>query len=554
MLDVSPAAHRSVAAEGPPLDFQQHLARLEAQGLVTRVARPINKDTELHPLVRWQFQGGLAENERRAFLFTNVVDGAGRRYDMPVAVGALGASPRIYSIGMGRPIEEIEPAWTNAIAHPLAPVRVIAPPCQELVIKGDDLRGQGKGLAALPVPISTPGFDAAPYLTATLCITRDPETGIRNMGTYRAALKATDRLGVRMAARLGGAGGYQHWRKYNKRKEPMPCAIVVGCAPVVMFTGPMKLALDLDEMAVAGALAGAPIRIAKCATIDLDVPADAEIVIEGLIDPELLEPEGPFGESHGHVALEDFNMSMQVTAITRKRAPIFVSIVSQVTPSESSVLKKVAYEPLFLAHLRDRLAVRGIRRVVMHEPLTNLRKVIFLQFAQGTIRSEIWRGLHGAATLLADCGKICIAVSQDIDPENADAIFWSLAYRANPIEDVHIAPYRAGGHGPKSGRGAEDSTLLIDATLKHAAPPLALPAREFMEQARAIWQELNLPALSPQPPWHGYSLGDWSDAWDIYARRAVTGNWEQSGSETHARRRGGVTPETPVREVEKGGK
>jgi UbiD family decarboxylase len=550
MLDVAPAARRSVTAEGPPLDFQQHLARLEAQGLVTRIDRPINKDTELHPLVRWQFQGGLAESERRAFLFTNVIDGAGRRYDMPVAVGALGASPRIYSIGMGRPIEEIEPAWTNAIAHPLAPVRVSAPPCQEVVIKGDELRRQGKGLAALPVPISTPGFDAAPYLTATLCITRDPETGIRNMGTYRAALKATDRLGVRMAARLGGAGGYQHWRKYNKRKEPMPCAIVVGCAPVVMFTGPMKLALDLDEMAVAGALAGAAIRIARCATIDLDVPADAEIVIEGLIDPELLEPEGPFGESHGHVALEDFNMSMQVTAITRKRAPIFVSIVSQVTPSESSVLKKVAYQPLFLAHLRDRLAVRGIRRVVMHEPLTNLRKVIFLQFAQGTIRSEVWRGLHGAATLLPDCGKICIAVSQDIDPENADAIFWSLAYRSNPIEDVHIAPYRAGGHGPKSGRGAEDSTLLIDATLKHAAPPLALPAREFMEQARAIWQELNLPALSPQPPWHGYSLGDWSEVWDVYARRAVAGDWQQSGSETYARRRGGVTPETPVREVE----
>jgi UbiD family decarboxylase len=549
MLDVAPAARRSGTAEGPPLDFQQHLARLEAQGLVTRIDRPINKDTELHPLVRWQFQGGLAESERRAFLFTNVIDGAGRHYDMPVAVGALGASPRIYSIGMGRPIEEIEPAWTNAIAHPLAPVRVSAPPCQEVVIKGDELRGQGKGLAALPVPISTPGFDAAPYLTATLCITRDPETGIRNMGTYRAALKATDRLGVRMAARLGGAGGYQHWRKYNKRMEPMPCAIVVGCAPAVMFTGPMKLALDLDEMAVAGALAGAPIRIARCATIDLDVPADAEIVIEGLIDPELLEPEGPFGESHGHVALEDFNMSMQVTAITRKRAPVFVSIVSQVTPSESSVLKKVAYEPLFLAHLRDRLAVRGIQRVVMHEPLTNLRKVIFLQFAQGTIRSEIWRGLHGAATLLPDCGKICIAVSQDIDPENADAIFWSLAYRSNPIEDVHIAPYRAGGHGPKSGRGAEDSTLLIDATLKHAAPPLALPAREFMEQARAIWQELNLPALSPQPPWHGYSLGDWSEAWDVYARRAVTGDWERSGSETYARRRGGVTPETPVREV-----
>ncbi len=89
------------------------------------------------------------------------------------------------------------------------------------------------------------------------------------------------------------------------------------------------------------------------------MPADAEIVIEGLIDPDLLEPEGPFGESHGHVALEDFNMSMQVTAITHKRTPVFVSIISQVTPSELSVLKKVAYEPLFLTHLRDQLGDQG---------------------------------------------------------------------------------------------------------------------------------------------------------------------------------------------------
>ena len=117
-----------------------------------------------------------------------------------------------------------------------------SPPCQEVVLKGDDLRGAGKGLARLPVPISTPGFDAAPYLTATLCVTRDPETGIQNMGTYRGALKATDRLGVRMASRIGGAGGYLHWKKYNKRREPMPCAIVIGCAPVAMFTGGMKLA------------------------------------------------------------------------------------------------------------------------------------------------------------------------------------------------------------------------------------------------------------------------------------------------------------------------
>jgi 4-hydroxy-3-polyprenylbenzoate decarboxylase len=549
MLDQPDAIRVKDRVLGPPLDFQQHLARLEAEGLLRRIERAINKDTELHPLVRWQFQGGLAEDDRRAFLFTNVTDSAGRHYDAPVAIGAIAASARIYAVGMGRPAEEIGEAWMHAIANPLAPVVVTSAPCQEVVIKGDALREPDGGLKSLPVPVSTPGYDSAPYLTATLCITQDPETGIRNMGTYRAQLKATDRLGVRMAARIGGAGGYLHWQKYRKLKQPMPIAIVIGCAPVVLFTGPQKLPIDCDEMAVAGGLAGAPIRIVKAATVDLDVPADAEFVIEGLIDPELLEPEGPFGESHGHVALEDYNMSMQVTAITHKRAPVWVTILSEVTPSESSVMKRVAYEPRFLAHLRDTLSIKGVRRVVMHEPLTNLRTVVFVQFAAGVPRSEIWRALHGTATLQADIGKYVIAVSEDIDPHNSDAVFWSLAYRANPIEDVHIAPYRAHGHGPKSAPRGAESTLLIDATLKEAMPPLALPKREFMERARTIWQELGLPALTIKEPWHGYSLGDWDALWDTYARRAVTGQWEESGKETLARRRGGLTPETPVRNV-----
>src|SRR5258706_4253913 len=243
----------------------------------------------------------------------------------------------------------------------------------------------------------------------------------------------------------------------------MPVAIVIGCAPVIFFTGPQKLAIDFDEMGVAGALLGEPILTVRCITNDLEVPADSEIVIEGLIDSQLLEPEGPFGESHGHVALEDYNMSMQVTAITMKRKPVFVSIISQVTPSESSVTKKVAYEPLFLAHLRDHLAVKGISRVVMHEPLTNVRPVIFLTFARETPRSEVWRGLHGAATLQAQCGKIVVALGEDIDPANTDAVFWSLAYRTNLGEGLHVAPYKSGGHGPKSGPREHDSALLIDA-------------------------------------------------------------------------------------------
>jgi 4-hydroxy-3-polyprenylbenzoate decarboxylase len=341
-----------IVREGRPvsLDLQSHLAELDAKGLLVRVDRPINKDTELHPLVRCQYLGGIAEDDRRAFLFTHVIDSAGRRYDMPVVVGAFAASPRIYAMGMGRSVADIGMDWLHAISHPIAPVVVTDAPCQEVVIKGDDLRKPGGGLAALPVPISTPGFDAAPYLTATLCVTADPESGVRNIGTYRAALKSTDRLGVRMSSRIGGAGGYLHWCKYRERKERMPCAIVIGAAPVVMYTGPEKLAIDQDELSVAGALAGSAIRTTKTITVDLEIPADAEIVIEGLIDTDLLEPEGPFGESNGYVALEDFNMSMEVTAITHRRKPVFASMISQVSPSESSVIKKLAMEPLFLNH------------------------------------------------------------------------------------------------------------------------------------------------------------------------------------------------------------
>ena len=532
------------------LDLQAHLARLDAAGLLVRIDHPINKDTELHPLVRWQFIGGMPEDDRRAFLFTNVVDGSGRRYEMPVLLGALAASPRIYAMGMGCEVDQIGAAWMNAIAHPVAPVQSNDAICQEVVITGEALREKGGGLAGLPVPVSTPGFDAAPYLTATLCVTKDPETGVQNAGTYRAGLKATDRLVVRMVAAPSGAGGWAHWLKYRERKEMMPIAIVVGAAPVVVFPGPQKLALDQDEFAVAGALAGRPIEMVPCKTVPLQVPARAEIVIEGFIDPQVLEPEAPFGESNGYVALEAFNMPMQVTAITHRRNAVFSAIISQVTPSESSVIKKVAYEPMFLSHLRDGQGIRGIRRVVMHEPLTNLRPVIFLQFAYGTPRSEVWRGLNGAAFYQAGCGKVVIAVSDDIDPSSLDAVLWSIAYRSNPIEDVQLQAHRGEVQGSQYGLMRGQSTMMIDATRKRAMAPLALPARPYMERARELWDELGLPPVKTPSPWHGYELGEWGEDWERFARNAVNGAWEANGLETLARQRRGLNAETPVRQVE----
>jgi 4-hydroxy-3-polyprenylbenzoate decarboxylase len=339
--------------------------------------------------------------------------------------------------------------------------------------------------------------------------------------------------------------------------KPMPIAIALGCAPVVVYNGPQRLPTDFDELTVAGALAGQPIEIVRAKTVDLMVPANAEIIIEGLISTELLEPEGPFGESTGYVALEDYNMSMEVTAITHRRSPVFTSIISQVTPSESSTMRRVAMEPLFLTHLRQ-IGIGGIRKVVMHETLSNLRPLIFLQFADNVSRTEVWRALQAASSRIADCGKIVIAVSEDIDPNNANAVFWSMAYRSNPIDDVHVIPFRAPDHGPSSDSddGAPpdprtaNSTLLIDATLKHVMPPIALPAKPYMERARELWTKLKLPPISFQAPWYGYRLGDWRDSWETFAENATAGRWEENGANTFARRRGGLKPETSVRSVE----
>jgi UbiD family decarboxylase len=536
-------------------DLREHLELLRRNGLLLTIDEPIDKDSELHPLVRWQYVGGIDEDERKAFVFTHVTDARGRKYKFPVVVGAYAGNRRIYCLGMQARPEEVQPRWERATAAPIAPRIVERALCQDVVITGDALKGEGNGLDALPIPVSTPGFDSAPTLTATNVITKDPESGIQNHGTYRAGLKAPDRLVVRMATRVGGAGGYRHYLKHQQRGDKeMPCAIVLGAPPYVAFVAPQKLPIDVDEVGVAGGLAGEPIQVVRGKTVDLLVPAEAEIVIEGFIDVMRLEPEGPFGESHGHVALEEFNMPMRVTAITHRRDAIVASYLSQVTPSESSAIKRVAYEPMFLAHLNKTLGIKGVTRVTLHERMTALRRIALITIEKGTPRTEIWRALFGAASFKADVGKICITLNDDIDPENSDAVFWALAFRMDPSRDLQVLPYRSPGHGPEREHEAEreDSTLLMDATMKEELPPLALPKREYMERARKRWEALGLPALRPQPPWFGAPVGDWLPQWDAAAKRAAEGRYLENGLVSERQQRSGLKPETRFRPNETG--
>ena len=530
-------------------DLHDHIENLRDADLLYEIDTLINKDTELMPLVRWQFRGGIKESNRKAFLFKNITDSRGRDYTIPLVVGALATTPEIYGVGMGVPVSKIGEHWKQALASPIPPVEVNEAVCQELVFEGNSLNGEGKGLDALPVPISTPGFDVAPYFTATSCISRDPETGIQNMGTYRGGIKASNRIGLKMFVNLR-QGGHSHWSKYKQQSKKMPMAIIVGCPPALAYVSPQKIRENVDEISVAGALAGSPIRVVKAKTIDLLVPADAEIVIEGLVDTDMLEPEGPFGESHGHINLEEFNFIFEVTAITRRSNAIMTSIISQVTPSESSVIKRVAMEPKFLNHLKEHIGIKGLKHVSLHEPLTNIRRFAFLIFERGVPSTEVWRALYAAAHFDSACGKFVIAVNEDINPAQGDAVFWALAYRANPALDVEILKHRDRGHGPALERGdGEDTTMLINATLKADMPPIALPTKNFMEDARELWEKLDLPALKPESPWHGYSLGDWSQEWSEMAQRAADGAYMENGRRSARLRKKNVLPNTSIRDV-----
>jgi UbiD family decarboxylase len=521
-------------------DLRDHIEALERAGLLVRVKREINKDTEMHPLVRWQYRGGLAEREWRGFLFERVVGVKGRRYDIPVAVGVMAGSKYICAVGLDCKPEEIADKYQQAFRQPIEPIVVKSGAVQEMIQRKEDLKRAG-GLDQFPVPISTPGFDGAPFITAGHWITKDPDTGIRNVGNYRGHLKAQDRLGI-----FPGPGQHvlAHWQKCRARKIPLQAAVVVGPPPVVSYAAVQKVPYGVDELAVAGGLAGEPIRLVKCQTVDIEVPADAEIVIEGILSTEYVEPEGPFGESHGYMHPRMMNPFMEITCITRKKNPILVSWTSQVTPSESSIIKRVGYEPLFLKHLKGELGIKSVVQVAMHEPLTNLRKVIVVQMKKPT-EAETWRALMGAATFHPGVGKFLVAVDEDIDPWDTDMIMWAISYRSMPDKDVQILKGRERGHGPPFGRDdrpvetrqADESALLINAILREKFPPVSLPKKEYMENAKKIWEELKLPRLAPKKPWYGYELGDWDEELEEEARLAVLGDYLVNGEKIKGQRK-----------------
>lgn len=524
-------------------DLREYISALESKGKLIRIKREINKDTELMPLVRWQFRG-LPEGERKAFLFENVTDVRGRRFSIPVAVGTHAASREHYSLAMNCQPEEIQEKWAQASQRPILPVSVKEGAVQEVVYTGPQLAQEGGGLDAFPIPISTPGLDPAPFLSAPCWVSKDPETGVPNIGTYRAHIKAPNKTGIHCGAsqHLG-----IHWFKAKQMGKPLEAAIFLGGPPSLGLVAVSKVPYGMDEYAVAGAIAGEPIKLVKCKTVDLEVPATAEIVLEGSLPTDWLEPEAPFGEYTGYMGIRNLSPYFEISCITHRKNPIYHAFISQFPPSESSKIRRISFEGNLYKFLKYDSNIPGILEVALHEE-SGSQGICAIRMKK-TNPSQPWQALNCAVGFSPNLGKIFVAVDEDIDPKEADALLWALSYRMQPHADFQIAQGKFLGLDPSAEPLEEaagefrmaarkwTSALLIDATRKWDYPPVSLPKREYMERARAIWEELGLPRLTPKSPWHGYSLGFWSSENEEEADLALKGEYYKTGEKLATRKK-----------------
>lgn len=466
----------------------------------------------------------------------------GRSYDMPVLIGAMAGSGEIYALGMACDLEEIPRRWQEALAKPLPPNIVNRAPCQEVIIDGAELEREGGGLGRLPIPISTPGYDNAPYTTASHWITKDPNNGLHNVGNYRGMVKGENRIGV--LASVLGMGMRHHidlWRAQGA--HTLPAAIVIGAPPHVAYTAVTRVPNDVCEYDVAGALSGRRLDVVHCKTQDLFVPAQAEIVIEGKIPTDTLEMEGAFGEYPGYMAKRDFSFFMDVTCITMRRKPIYLAIISQLPPSESSKIRQVGRS----AAAKKTLLDLGFRNVLdVYYPECGGTDAIVIVKLRKERPDDGRRVLEALAEKYI--GKIAIAVDDDINIQDLDHVMAAVAWRAQPYRDTQVidTPLSALDPSvapPDQARGLvgdvvpRSSGLLIDATMSWPYPPVSLPKKEYMDRALELWRDLQMPALTLKDPWHGVTLGQWTAEENAEAKLAVQGRHYKTGQKHKKSRR-----------------
>jgi 4-hydroxy-3-polyprenylbenzoate decarboxylase len=327
-------------------------------------------------------------------------------------------------------------------------------PCQAVVLREPELN-----LFQLPHLVCWPG-DAGPYITFPMVITRDPATGARNVGLYRIQVQGPRDLAMHWQRHKVGAA---HWRAMAERGERMPVAIALGGDPASMYAASAPLPPGVDEFLFAGFLRRAPVRLAPAVTSDLEVPAEAELVIEGYVDPaEALVVEGPFGDHTGFYSLADRYPRVHVTAVTMRRDPIY----------PATIVGRPPMEDYYLGHATERI-FRPLLRLTMpeivdyHMPAYGIFHNLVFVSIDKQYPGHAWKVMNGLwGQGLMSLAKVIVVLDKDVEVRDPDEAWWVALNHIDPQRDVHftMGPVDVLDHSSRA--FTYGSKMGIDATRK----------------------------------------------------------------------------------------
>jgi 2,5-furandicarboxylate decarboxylase 1 len=480
--------------KAPFLELSSFLAHLDQIGRLRRVSKPVEKDWEIACLARWALES-TPEQNAYALLFENV-----KNHPVPVAVN-LYSTPDMYASALGVSPDDLLEAWGKALDRQHKPVVVDRGPVMDVVESDAQVN-----LLGLPAPTWTPGRDGGAYLSAASVITKDPDTGIQNVGIYRMQVHDAQHAGLSFAGRL--QHGAIHYAKYSKKKQPMPVAAVIGAAPVVTFAAAAKTAYGVDEIDIAGGLAGAGLEVVRGKTVDLFVPAHAECVIEGFVRAGEEREEGPFGEVLGYVAESSPAPVVDITAICHRSAPIHHGYVQQMPPSDGHMVMEMGFLGPLWHQLTRKMGVQGIRNLAIARGSASLA-ILVAQIQKAHIRESAQIGRVLAKFNLGQ--KFIYLVDEDIDIRDQESVNWALSSRVDPERDIEFIKdfptfqydpstlSRAAKEGKELGSPPYPSSIaIVNATIKCEVPEISLPGRSIMHRALEGWSATGLPPIVPR--------------------------------------------------------
>jgi len=358
--------------------------------------------------------------------------------------------------------------------------------CQDVVLTGDDV-----DLSILPVLTTWPG-DAGPFITLPVVYTKNPETGVRNAGMYRMQVYDKNTTGMHWHRHKGGAYHYHLAEKLGKRLE---VAVALGPDPAVTYAATAPIPDEIDEMLFAGFLRNQPVELIKCKTVDLEVPATSQFVLEGYVDPKERRREGPFGDHTGYYSLADDYPVFHVTAITHRNDAIYPATLVGPPPMEDCFMGK-ATERLFLPLIKKQLPEVVDMNLPLEGVFHNLCFVSIDKRYPGQARKVMY-ALWGMGQMMFT--KIIVVVDKNINVQNVSEVLWRIGNNVDPRRDVAIleGPLDALDHAsPLAFYGGK---MGIDATKKgpedghHREWPSTLRMDQSVKaKVDALWGQLGL--------------------------------------------------------------